>query len=188
MSTNDIKTDVNCSQRHQCQGFLGFHSLHGLLFLVQQLQENNLLFTTGRLLSRCNLLILFGISKLFVVFFRQKYNFILLLTTVNYKTILFLIKLSNFKCVQSIVCFQMFITFISWFWHRILISKNILRTSKSLLPGEGLNKNLFLLLRVVTGFTVIFFISIIVILLPVKPVFFGLVEFGLKVCAFYVVN
>jgi len=33
--------------------FLGFYSLHGLLFLVQQLQENNLLFTSIRLLSRC---------------------------------------------------------------------------------------------------------------------------------------
>lgn len=30
--------------KDQCQGFLGFRSLHGILFLVQQLQ-GNILFT-----------------------------------------------------------------------------------------------------------------------------------------------
>jgi hypothetical protein len=43
LSTNRSKQMLIVHKNH-CQGFLGFHSLHGILFLVQQLQEN-LLFT-----------------------------------------------------------------------------------------------------------------------------------------------
>jgi len=66
----------------------------------------------------------------------------------------------------------MFITVRWWFWHRTLISKNILRTSKKFTARERIKQDPVSFVRVVTGFTVIFFILIIVIYLPVKPVFF----------------